>query len=330
MLDMGGAPSSLHDKNSSRINASKNCKLQAVCFDFEVLTKYTPRESEPPASSQSLNAKGTATESNVKVKRDAKPNASMVQQVANLLNVDLGGSLSSDKKKDEPKDDLSLLTGTSKETKKNPKPISNPFGDIRMKYADKLSKRGVKGGLAEVELAKHQVEDTLKRGDAGGHFAARKIAAANPVSRQQSWMALTGTGALLQYLTQRSIQIALLPRPADSLNEDKGERMEDFKRQLSDVVFSQLVKDGRPGADKLVNIALEKLKLDPTVVLLVSDRDDYLRAAKEASMMTCRIVPPNSRRGNISAHLQVPSIPEVQDVVNEINGISYNAVFKSF
>lgn len=345
MLDMGGAPSSMHDKNNARVDASKNCKLQAVCFDFEVLTKYTP----PPSSKGKAAKAVVASEPQDKPKlgQDIQPNVTAVQQVANLLNVELGSMSSSKKKRGESnEDDLSLLTNDATEEPKTEKSTSKSSssnnmqpssGDIRAKYADKLAKRGVQGGLAEVEHAKHQVEETLKRGDAGGHWAARKVAAGNPVSRQSSWVALTGTGALLQYLTQRSIQIALLPRPSSSSSttstplddSDQGERMQDFQRQLKDVAFSHLISDGRPGASSLVQSLLEKTKLDPTKILLVSDRDDYLRAAKEASLMTCRIVPPNARRGNISAHFMVPDVPAVQQVVDEVNGISFNAVFKT-
>ena len=327
MLDMGGAPSSMNDKNATRINASKNCKLQAVCFDFEVLTKYTPKEQPTVPSSSGTSATKTPI-----LGEDIKPNVNVIQEVASLLNVDLGG-MSAKKKKNEPADDLSLLVDPQKSPPKPTKSSSssgknNSFADIRSKYADKLTKRGVQGGLAEVELAKYQVEETLRRGDASGHLAARKIAAANPVSRQRSWMALTGTGAVLQYLTQRSIQIALLPRPSETLNQDEGEYMEDFKRQLNDVDFGHLLKDGRPGAEALVQSVLQKLNLDPTVVLFVSDRDAYLKAAKGANFMTCRILPPNSRRGNISAHFTVPDIPAVQGVVDEVNGISFTAISK--
>ena len=320
MLDMGGAPSSLNDKNATRINASKNCKLQAVCFDFEVLTKYTPKEELPPQQ-QTAVPTGNST---VKLERDVKPDLSRVQQLANLVNVDISDLTSSlsKKKKEGPDDDLSLL---AKEETLKP---NTPFADIRAKYGNKLAKRGVQGGIAQVELAKYQVEETLKRGDAGGHLAARNIAMANPVSRQKSWLALTGTGALLKYLTQRCIQIALLPRPVETLNQDEGEKMDDFQQQLMDVNFAHLVKDGRPGAATLVQTVLQKLELDPTVVLFVSDRDDYLKAAREANLMTCRISPPNARRGNISANFIVPDIPAVQDVVNEINGISFTAISK--
>lgn len=297
----------------------------------------------------------------------------MVRQVAELLHVDLAGATSSSSSKrrfrDDDHDDLLLSTGPSAaagspppqgQTEEEPLLASDDKhhhhalfaagNRIASKYADKLRRRGLEGGLAAVELAKHQVQDTttttttttLSRGDAAGHLAARKIAAAaGSSSSKSSWMAMTGTGALLQYLTQRSIKIVLLPsRPSFDdddgdkamdprpLNEQEGERMEEFTRQLNSVAFEALLKDGRLGPTKLVQSSLQKLKMDPNLVLLVSDRDDYLRAAKEASFLTCRILAPNARRGNISAHYRVASIPEVQEVVNEVNGISFNAVLK--
>jgi hypothetical protein len=266
----------------------------------------------------------------------------MVQQVANLLNVNIDGTettKTSTFTRDEHDDDLTLLTGGKKTSKTQSSPPSSSSstkkpkdyipGDIRSKYADKLAKKGLQGGVATIELAKHQVEETLKGGDAGGHLSARAMATANPVSRTKSWMAMSGTGALLQYLTQRSIHIVLLPKPnVDTLNEEEGERMQDFVNQLHDVSFDHLFKDGTVSSEQLVTQSIEKLKIHPNRILLVSDRDDYLRAAKEEGLLTCRILPANARRGNISAHYVVPSVPEVQDVVNEINGISFNAIMK--
>lgn len=105
--------------------------------------------------------------------------------------------------------------------------------------------------------------------------------------------------------------------------------MEDMKKQLFDVEFDLLCKDGTDGAKMVIAKSLESLHLDPTNVLLVSDRDDYLRAAKDCGMVTCRIRPLNKPRGNISTDYSVPTVPEVKDVINEINGISFNAVFQS-
>ena len=57
---------------------------------------------------------------------------------------------------------------------------------------------------------------------------------------------MTGSGKLLSYLTHRSIQIALLPKPGmvDMARlEEEQKRMQDFTKQLPDVEV-QVVADG--------------------------------------------------------------------------------------
>ena len=321
MLDMGGAPSSLHDKNATRINASKNCKVQAVCFDFDVLTRSIGVENNiiDNREGSSVVTKATTSSGRSPVLGDVKPNVGIIHQVAGLLNVDLGGAA----KRSSRVDDLSGLTG-----EKNLPPPNIPTQDPRAKYAAKLQRKGVEGGIAGVDLAKHQIEETLRRGDAAGHLAARKIASAEPVGNRTKWMAMTGTGSLLQYLSQRSMKLCLLPKPCDEVDEEEGRRMEDFKKQLSDVVLDLLVKDGSMNIPKILDVPLHEFEFDPTLVLVVSDSDDYIRAAKEKGMVTCRIRPANARRGNVSAHYMVESVPDVRNVVDEINGISFNAVLK--
>ena len=147
-------------------------------------------------------------------------------------------------------------------------------------------------------------------------------------------MALTGTGKLLSTLTHRSMKIALFPRMprsnAKSLDRSPMEQMNDLTKQLKDVHFDVLVdlpsNATLPPEEVMVNEALDKLAVEPQKILFVSDQDPFLRQAKELGMMTCRIRPLNARRGNISAHFTVESILQVHDVVNEMNGISFNAV----
>jgi hypothetical protein len=331
MLDMGGAPSGMNDKNANRMNSSKNCQVQAICFDFDVLTRSVDSAEKETAKKK---AHEQLEETLTLELGKTTPNASVVQEIANVLKVDLPDGTTGGKEASQPEgeeDDLSLLTGEPPEkarkehTQRLRKSKDAPaYSDIRSKYAAKLSKK-IEGGMAGVALAKHETE--TNKGDAAGHMAYRKIAAAEPVARR--WMAMTGTGHLLQFLTQRSTKIALLPRPVEEIDLDEGERMEDMKKQLFDVGFDLLLKDGTFGAKMLIAKSLESLHLDPTNVLIVSDRDDYLRAAKDCGMVTCRIRPLNAPRGNISTHYSVPNVPEVKDVVNEINGISFNTVFQS-
>lgn len=67
----------------------------------------------------------------------------------------------------------------------------------------------------------------------------------------------------------------------------------------------------------------------PKHCLVVTDRDDYLKMAKDEGMFTCRIRKENARRGNITAAYNCLEIANVEEIVNEINGISFNSVFGS-
>lgn len=340
MLDMEGAPSAANDRTLIRtVNASKNSKLQAVAFDFEILVKAAP--STDASTSATNNSAPTITQLNTRPQADED----RVKQVASLLNVDMNseGSFKNPYKEERTPSISSLadslMGGWSSSTSKPqspPKPSSptlksnNPLEDIRAKYAKKL-----KGGLAGIELAKSQVEDALSKGDAAGHLAARKIAMQQPPKAATKWMANFGASKLLTHLTHRSIRIALLPSPnsvGDAARQAREqENMHDLTTQLKDVVIDVRVpsladKEGSTIVTSLKQHVLQEFNLDPGAVLLVSDRDDYLRAAKELGMLTCRLQPKNARRGNIAAHYTSPSVEEVQEVVNEINGISFNVV----
>jgi FMN phosphatase YigB (HAD superfamily) len=63
--------------------------------------------------------------------------------------------------------------------------------------------------------------------------------------------------------------------------------------------------------------------------MLVSSREEHLRAAKEEGWVTCRVRPKNAPRGNVSTHYTVEAVPDVRQVLDEINGISYSAVMSS-
>ncbi len=334
MLDMGGVPNSM-DKKTGSINASKNCKVQAICFDFGTLTgSISSKENEELLLAKETHA---ANEEQRQGLGSIMPDVGKITQIADILNVKFGkeGGISSNRKLSSNEDaDLSRLVevDSSSETKVVQKE-TNPLlrFDVRSKYAARLAKKGV--GLAGVHRMKQQLEDEKgnSRGDAVGHFAARKVAMSEPSAASgDKWMALTGTGTLLQYLTQRSMKICLFPSPKsfEISNREEGDRMEQMKAQLNDVNFYSLIKTGSD-AEHVLQTALRDLALDsPLRILVVSDRDEYIRVAKESGLVTCRIIPPNARRGNVSAHYSVPSVPDVKDVVDEINGISFNAVLQ--
>jgi hypothetical protein len=340
MLDLGGAPSSMNSKASTaRLNLNKNCHLQAVVFDFDILTRSV-ETSRPEAQ-----PKGA-----VKTKKhplpnplDFKPDLDRVKQVAELLKVDLSGK-PKQAPVDQPfTDDLSLLTGESstadhakKNATKEAMASSLPGGDdIRAKYASKLKAAGL--GISTVD----RVKDDEGRGDASSHFAARAHA-----TTDSRWMAATGTGKLLNYLAQRSMKLALVAIPVDEAHNDgptdaqlkEAKQMDDFCSQLK-IEFSSILKqDGTFTIDAMVERIIRELlqpndlpatsMISPDRCLWVSDRDDYLRAAKDAGMMTVRIRPANARRGNVSTHYTVATVPDTSTVIDEINGISFSSVLQ--
>jgi hypothetical protein len=350
MLDMGGAPSAATTKNTVRLrNASKNSKVQAVAFDFELLVRTMQEQQDTQETTTAPSS--TTTISQKPLSASVTPHVDQIQQVAKLLKVELSDPDSSTSRKlgrSHEEDDLSALLAVDQENKTmsqsqsttsttssaGQSSIPASLQDIRAKYANKLHSKGLEGGLATVELVKHQREEALKRGDAQGHWAARAIASSTSASQSGSrWMALTGTGKLLSTLTHRSMKIALLPRPVVQTGPLKDrspeERMLDLTRQLRDVVFDVLV-DLPTQSDSpvrtMVQSALHKLALEPKVILFVSDQDAFLKEAHDLGMITCRIRPLNARRGNVSCHYTVENVLEVLDVINELAGISFNTV----
>ncbi len=357
MLDMGGV--SVGDTKAAKLDMGKNNKIRAIALDFDLITRSIEQQRQNnDLSGGSATSAGT-TKQNLDMKgilgSVVKPNTDMVQDIANLLNVKLGrdgeGKTKRGKHVEEDDDDLSLLLGTNGKNRDEEdrsmirdesSSISNnvkndPLNmDVRAKYARKLRDK-VEGGLAGVELAKSQREDTLKQGDAPGHLAARKIAASKTVAKAGSkWMASTGTGTLLQFITSRSMKIVLLPTP-NVMSKDESDTMkramEDLTKQLPNIKFDLMVEGSLDGSDsdgvatKLLKCVTNDVEAEPISTLVVSDRDNYLRSARDLGMYTCRVRRKNAPRGNVTTNYNTEDVSEVQDVVNKLNGISYNTVF---
>mmetsp|Transcript_27577 Transcript_27577/g.60710 ORF Transcript_27577/g.60710 Transcript_27577/m.60710 type:complete len:396 (-) Transcript_27577:1543-2730(-) len=341
MLDMGGAPSSNNDQSFLRtVDASKNSRIQAVVFDFKVLINMNDANKtsvDTTASEQMATNRSASQSSQSNNEKSLMANfvdVDRVKQVAELLNIGLGSSAN-----DKENDHASNIPSQKAPPKlKDHNPSEN---DVRAKYASKL-----KGGLAGIALAKSQVKDTLSKGDAAGHLAARKIAmmgdntAGGTTKGASKWLPSQAASQLLTLLTHRSIRIGLLPilstNSATVAKDEKEPKMEDFKAQLKNVIIDKIIPkfaDSNNGdinedvIDKTLRTGiLNEFDLDPDRVLLVSDSDPYLRVARDMGLNICRIRPKNARRGNITAHYTVEAVAEVQDVVNEINGISFNVV----
>ena len=320
MLDLGGGAPSAKTAPIRTVDGARNCKVQLVAFDFNVITNSLDEKEKATIKTTNESKETSTTLSPVSVLVDK------VQEIASLLNVNLGDTKETPSKVKDEDEDLSALIGHSekkpaaKEIRKDLNDVMPYSVDVRSKYAEKLKS---KGGLASVVHAKKAVEQALSKGDAAGHLAAR-AAAVSQTAGETKWMALTGTGSLLTYISNRSMKIALLPIPSKEPNPNIGKKMKDFTNQLSLVSFDLLVDKGEDATTILHDVQKE-FNIAPVATMVVTDRDDYLRAAKESGMVACRIRPKNARRGNISAHYNVETVGEVQDVVNELNGISFQA-----
>lgn len=364
MLDMGGvAPASA----DTRIDVGKNNRVRAVALDFNLITRSIEErrriaeeeENQRVVGGSEQKPAGTAPLSRSAV----RPDASLVEKMASLLNVNLGGDASKPKRGEQ--DDLSRILGgggdkenATIQTKATAAPRTTtapPHVDIRSKYASRLRDK-IEGGVAGLERAKSEGEQTMRRGDASVHLAARGLLSREGTGQQSSnpsssrWLAGTGVGRLLSFLSGRSMQIALLPVPStDSLpqSDEDVERtsreMDSLARQLPHVKFDLLVPDGRRrdvesnggrANDNAAEYVLKKQVLSklgdvpPIKLVVVSDRDDYLRAARDAGMFTCRVRPKNRRRGDVTTNYNVEDVSGVLDVVNDINGVSFNSALK--
>lgn len=360
MLDMNGIAQANAD---TRINVGKNNKIQVVALDFHLITRsieerrqLAKEEQNSTAMLRNTSLTSTSSLSISSTPSSLTPDTSVVEMMASLLNVKLGGDSATSKRLQT--DDVSAILGSSDKKEKESmmkKDHSSSHLDVRMKYAAKLRSK-IDGGFAGLELANSAKENTMKRGDASLHLVARDLISSgtmgggelsNPSSTR--WLATTGVGKLLSFLSSRSIQIALLPLPSTSSHpqsdadvERTTQEMETIAKQLPNVQFDLFVSDGRrrgeektersnddTAEDVLRNRVLRKMQdVPPLKFMVVSDRDDYLKAARNNGMFTCRVRPKNTRRGNITTSYDVEDVGSVQDAINDINGISFNSALK--
>ncbi|KAL3773454.1 hypothetical protein ACHAW5_003659 [Stephanodiscus triporus] len=360
MLDMGGIAQAGVD---TRINLGKNNKVRAVALDFHLITRSI-EERRRMAEQEGVNGVGNKQPKSTFVSppSEIQPDTSLVEQLANILKVNLGGQSSTSTRSEE--DDLSTILGrlnpaeksSVNEKKSSPKVASTPphvdHMDIRTKYAAKLRNK-IDGGVAGLELVKSDMEGAMKRGDALIHLAARELISSEGMggeskSSSTRWLATTGVGKLLSFLSSRSMQIALLPLPSTPSHPQSDEdvqrtrqEMETLTRQLPNVQFDLLVPDGRRRGeektersndntpeDVLTNVLSKINDVPPRQFVVVSDRDDYLKAARENGMYTCRIRSKSKRRGDFTTNYDVEDVSSVLDVINEINGVSFNSALK--
>ena len=85
----------------TKINVGKNNKVQAVALDFNLITRSIEERKRQALEDKEIASGGKKAQTNsasagvVSASSAVQPDTSMVQQMANLLNVQLGGGESS-------------------------------------------------------------------------------------------------------------------------------------------------------------------------------------------------------------------------------------------
>jgi hypothetical protein len=323
MLDLGGMPSmiSSNSPNSLRIDLSKNCRLRCVAFDFQILAKGDEDNHENFTKNDETNVTQSLQEISSK---PITPDVSRIQEIANIMKVQLGGFIGSNHSNADNMTkilDLHPPLDVPIPVQQNDKStISNfPLTDIRDKYAARLRTRVHGDSLAALDRAKAEVSSV--RGDGLAHSAARAIAIQQEINRAPSnnWIARNGTASILHYIISRSLNLALLPS-CTPIDGDRNNFLQQMPPQLK---FHTVIQEGTNESEYLDTL-LRNVSMEPQVFMVISNRDAYLRRAKELGMISCRIRSNfNGPRGAVTAHHTLSSLSEVQDVIQEWNGVSY-------
>lgn len=356
MMDLGGvAPADC----KAKIDFSRNNKLKAVALDFNLLTRSIEATKEKMVlnSTQQKERQDTIYNDNNNNKT-VVPDVSLVESIANLLNISLPGD-SSKKNINTSKSTIESKTNeTFSNTTKAP-----PVTDIRGKYAAKLRKKDIHSLNRDIlDNDSNPIMKGQQIGDASGHFRVKNIIRNDPsisssANTGSKWISHSGNGILLKFLTDRSMKIVLLPIPRttdnDSTNTTKQSElsaMQNLSNQLKkDVSFHKLIQEGPDAQQALDQFfsslhyeqkedegtkSLDAINNRTTVYLekeclVVSDRDDYLRFARDQGMFTCRVRPLNAPRGNVTTNYTVEDVNEIEDIINEINGLSFGNILGS-
>mmetsp|Transcript_18163 Transcript_18163/g.39257 ORF Transcript_18163/g.39257 Transcript_18163/m.39257 type:complete len:190 (+) Transcript_18163:192-761(+) len=115
MMDMGGVAQIGVD---TRINVGKNNKVMAVALDFHLITRsIEERRQRALAEEEKASGGGNKLQNATSAGSTAsvQPDTSLIQKMANLLNVNLGGVFNTQPEKD----DLSSMLGSSDTNEKS-------------------------------------------------------------------------------------------------------------------------------------------------------------------------------------------------------------------
>ena len=186
---------------------------------------------------------------------------------------------------------------------------------IRAKYGDKLRALKAKAAAREASASAGsgvQASTVLEGGGASGGSSA------------SAWSLNRGAAPLMKYLANRGMRCGLLMPSADTVSDDMlASFHEQLDTQLDDsLTLSREAVHTFPDPDRLLQL-LHARGLKPASVMLLTTQENSLRAAREAGCFSSLFLPRNARRPNVRADFTVSDLFKVQDVVEQLNGISW-------
>ncbi|GMH93020.1 hypothetical protein TrVE_jg7773 [Triparma verrucosa] len=222
----------------------------------------------------------------------------------------------------------------------NPKPspaASAASDDIRAKYLKKLKDK--KGISAKEILSSSTSSPSSQAPDSSFHLGLRSSIinseALNDPNKYAAsrWLPVNGMGKVCQYMTARSIRIGLLKPLKHNASYILGDA-NTFKVQLGDKVDFDYSFDENSEAQQSLSKAMndldvEKSDVDTTSgVMVVSSCSETLKRARDANSYTVYIMPSSGRRCAISPNYNVNNIEDLRDVIDDVNGVSFNSARK--
>lgn len=124
----------------------------------------------------------------------------------------------------------------------------------------------------------------------------------------------------LDYTSKRSIKLGIIPRDTTILST-----IETFIKQLKGLNFQILLIKDNYDINSLVkelNEYIELNKIESKHVLIISNNEKSLELSKKSGYLTCRFKFPDTPNGQFSCNFTATNAIELQDIVEEMNGIS--------
>jgi len=203
---------------------------------------------------------------------------------------------------------------------------------VQSKYFSKISKK--LGGANPMAGS-----NPSSKGDSELHSAAKQLLQqesqrAGKVQETSRWLLQEGMGGVLEYSNSRTIGLAVL-----ALNSHSDDLLKAFQSQTDDIPWMFVGKSSggvsldatlfATKAEEDLTLAEKKFSqsggITPGQIVFVSSNETCLKIAKERGMLTCRFRPADGLFGQVSTDYLASSSIELQDCLEELNGIALRA-----